>query len=240
MDHPFRTAVFGGFQRQDVLAYLEEQARQSRQQREELERQLDEQKQKAESACRQAEALSQQAEQHRAECGQLREGQEALALQLEQARKDLSDSRTQYSQVSRALEEVQRERDELRARLDALTPDAQAYEQLKDRTAGVELEAHRRAQVILDQAREEERQLRRQVEQWLQGVEREYDALRTQVESTASHAAQELRTANECLERACTRMEEQDQALEALARVCEKGGGAAAKVEPPMPIPEGE
>ena len=240
MDHPFRTAVFGGFQREDVLNYLAEQARQSQQQREELERRLDEQKQETESAVRQAEALSGQLEQQRAECGQLREEREALTGQLEQANRDLSASRTQCSQAGRELEELRKERDELQARLDALTPGAQAYEQLKDRTAGVELEAHRRAQVILDQAREEERQLRRQVEQWLQGVEREYDALRTQVESTASHAAQELRTANECLERACTRMEEQDQALEALARACEKGGGAAAKVEPPMPIPEGE
>ena len=37
MDHPFRTAVFGGFQREDVLNYLAEQARQGQQQREELE-----------------------------------------------------------------------------------------------------------------------------------------------------------------------------------------------------------
>ena len=183
MDHPFRTAVFGGFQREDVLNYLAEQARQSQQQREELERRLDEQKREAESAVRQAEALSGQLEQQRAECGQLREEREALTGQLEQANRDLSASRTQCSQAGRELEELRKERDELQARLDALTPGAQAYEQLKDRTAGVELEAHRRAQAIQEQAREEAAQLHRQVEQWIQGVERAYDGLRTQGEA---------------------------------------------------------
>ena len=233
MDHPFRTAVFGGFQREDVLNYLAEQARQSQQQREELERRLDEQKQETESAVRQAEVLSSQLEQQRAECGQLREEREALAGQLEQA------NRTQCSQASRELEELRKERDELQARLDALTPGAQAYEQLKDRTAGVELEAHRRAQAIQEQAREEAAQLHRQVEQWIQGVERAYDGLRTQVETTAAHAARELRQANDHLERACAQMEEQEEALAALRRAYGAGEGAP-KVEPPMPIPEGE
>ena len=239
MDHPFRTAVFGGFQREDVLNYLAEQARQSQQQREELERRLDEQKREAESAVRQAEALSGQLEQQRAECGQLREEREALTGQLEQANRDLSASRTQCSQAGRELEELRKERDELQARLDALTPGAQAYEQLKDRTAGVELEAHRRAQAIQEQAREEADRLHRQVEQWLQGVERTYDGLRTQVETTAAHAARELRQANDHLERACAQMEEQEEALAALRRAYGAGEGAP-KVEPPMPIPEGE
>ena len=239
MDHPFRTAVFGGFQREDVLNYLAEQARQSQQQREELERRLDEQKREAESAVRQAEALSGQLEQQRAECGQLREEREALTGQLEQANRDLSASRTQCSQAGRELEELRKERDELQARLDALTPGAQAYEQLKDRTAGVELEAHRRAQAIQEQAREEAAQLHRQVEQWVQGVERAYGSLRAQVETAAAHTARELRQANDHLERACAQMEEQEEALAALRRAYGAGEGAP-KVEPPMPIPEGE
>ena len=159
--------------------------------------------------------------------------------QLEQANRDLSASRTQYSQASRELEELRKERDELRARLETLTPVAQAYEQLKDRTAGVELEAHRRAQAIQEQAREEAAQLHRQVEQWVQGMERACGDLRAQVESTAAHTVQELRKANDHLERACAGMEEQEKALSALRRAYGAGEGAP-KVEPPMPIPEGE
>ena len=37
LDHPFRNAVFGGFNRQDVLTYLENTSRQTAQQRQELE-----------------------------------------------------------------------------------------------------------------------------------------------------------------------------------------------------------
>ena len=103
----------------------------------------------------------------------------------------------------------------------------------------MELEAHRRAQAIQEQAREEAAQLHRQVEQWIQGVERAYDGLRTQVETTAAHAARELRQANDHLERACAQMEEQEEALAALRRAYGAGEGAP-KVEPPMPIPEGE
>ena len=39
MDHPFRGAAFGGFNRQDVLTYLENTAREAAQQREALEQQ---------------------------------------------------------------------------------------------------------------------------------------------------------------------------------------------------------
>ena len=36
MDHPFRSAMFGGFNRQDVLEYLENSAQQAAQQQQEL------------------------------------------------------------------------------------------------------------------------------------------------------------------------------------------------------------
>ena len=236
MDHPFRTAVFGGFQREDVLNYLAEQARQSQQQREELERQLDEQKRKTEEAARQAEALSAQEQQLRAECGQLREEREALAGQLEQANRDLSASRTQYGQAGRELEELRKERDELQAQLDALTPGAQAYEQLKDRTAGVELEAHRRAQGVLDQANSQARHLRQQMEQWMTRVGREYDALRTEVEATISHAADQLDKAGKCLEQVSALLSDQDVALEELSRAYDST--APDKVPAPVPLEE--
>ena len=60
MNHPFRGAAFGGFNRQDVLTYLENTAREAAQQREALEQQLEQQRQAAESALRQIEEQSQQ------------------------------------------------------------------------------------------------------------------------------------------------------------------------------------
>ena len=126
------------------------------------------------------------------------------------------------------------ERDALREKLEALTPDAQAYTQLKDRTAGVELEAHRRAQVIQEQAEEEARKVRRLVEQWLQGVRREHEELCSRVEATASHTAEELH--KECLERAGEMMGEQSQALEDIVKAYTQQDHP--RVEAPMPIEE--
>ena len=53
------------------------------------------------------------------------------------------------------LERARRERDRVQAELDQILPDAQAYAQIKERTAGVELDAHRRADELLAQTREE-------------------------------------------------------------------------------------
>ena len=57
MDHPFRTAAFGGFHRQDVLTYLEEHTRQAAQQREDLEGRLSQAAQREEELRREAEEL---------------------------------------------------------------------------------------------------------------------------------------------------------------------------------------
>lgn len=45
---------------------------------------------------------------------------------------------------------------------------------------------------MLDQANSQARHLRQQMEQWMTRVGREYDALRTEVEATISHAADQL------------------------------------------------
>ena len=75
-----------------------------------------------------------------------------------------------------------------------------AYTAVKERAAGVELEAHCRAQNVLNEADGQARELRRGMEQWLGRVQLEYDALRSEVESTVSHAADQLEKAGKCLE----------------------------------------
>ena len=42
MDHPFRSAALGGFNKQDVLSFLEEQSKQSAQAQQWIQGQLDE------------------------------------------------------------------------------------------------------------------------------------------------------------------------------------------------------
>lgn len=236
MDHPFRSAAVGGFNKQDVLTYLEEQAKQATQVQQELQSRLEEADRQAESSRREGEELRRELEEAWRELEALRQGQDGLNAQLEQARRDLSASQAQTAQMTRQLEQARKERDSLQSQLEALRPDAQAYVQLKERAAGVELEAHRRAQAVQEKAEGDIRRMRRQAEQWLQGLSREYGELRSQVEATISHAASELEKAGSCLDRAGQLMGEQELALEALSQAYD--ATASTRAEAPMPIPE--
>ena len=230
MDHPFRSAVFGGFNRQDVLAYLETTSKDAAQRQADLEKRLDE----AEATTAKQDAqLSEQAEQ----LSRLTQENDELRAQLEQANLALSSSRTQCSQQSGQLEAVRQELEAARQRAADLEPDAAAYSAVKERTAGVELEAHRRAQAIQDEAQRQAAQLHRRTELWLQKLGREYDALRSEVEATVSHAADKLDKANRAREQVSNLLEEQNSAWEQLAQSYAEQ--TPEKVEAPMPIPEG-
>ena len=148
-----------------------------------------------------------------------------------------TDSNSGITQAQgRELEELRRERDSLRRRVAELEPGAAAYTAVKERAAGVELEAHCRAQNVLDEADGQVRELRRSMEQWLSRVQLEYDALRSEVESTVSHAADQLEKAGKCLEQVTALLADQDVALEELSRAYDSTD--REKVPAPMPLTE--
>ena len=238
MDHPFRSAAIGGFHKQDVLSFLEEQSKQSAQAQQRLQEQLEESGRRLEALSREKEDLQGQLAEARQALEAARESQNSLNTRLSRAEQDLSVSRAQGEQTARELEEARRERDELKARLDAVLPDAQAYLQIKERTAGVELDAHRRAQAIQDRAEDEAQRVRRKLEQWLQRMEREYDQMRGEVEITVSHAASELDRVRAGLNRVTQLVDSQEEALKGIARAYDETAGP--KPEAPMPIPEEE
>ena len=236
MDHPFRSAAVGGFNRQDVLTYLEERAKLAAQAEQKLQDQLDEVSHQAEALRRERDGLRCELEEARRELEAARQRRDSLSAQLEQRGRELSACQERAEGAERELEQARGERDEARGRLASVTPDAQAYVQLKERTAGVELEAHRRAQAIQAKAEEDAQKARRQVEQWLKRMGREYDALCTQVETTVSHAASELEKAGAGLERLNELMSGQGTALEGVRRAYDETN--LGRPEAPMPIDE--
>lgn len=238
MDHPFRSAAIGGFNKQDVLSFLEEQSKQSAQAQQRLQEQLEEANRQLEALGGEKAELQSRLEETRRELEALREEQGRLSVQLSRTDQELSASRAQEERTAQELEETRRARDELQAKLDTALPDAQAYVQIKERTAGVELDAHRRAQAIQDRAEDDAQRVRRKLEQWLQRMEREYDQMRGEVEITVSHAASELDRVRAGLNRITRLVEEQEDALEGIAKAY--SGTAGPKVEAPMPIPEEE
>lgn len=236
MDHPFRSAAVGGFNRQDVLAYLEERAKLAAQAEQKLQDQLDEVNHQAEALRRERDGLRCELEETRRELEAARQRRDSLSAQLEQRGRELSACQERAEGAERELEKARGERDEAWGRLASVTPDAQAYVQLKERTAGVELEAHRRAQAVQEKAEYDAQRLRRQVNQWLQRLEQEYEGLRGQVEATVSHAASQLEQAGGYLGQVVSLMGEQEAALEGLARAYNEAD--PTRVEAPLPLPE--
>jgi len=204
MDHPFRNAAFGGFNREDVLKYLENSAQQAAQARQELQQQL-------EQAGEQARQL------------QCRVDEQELQLQhLLPLQQELTALREEHAGAVEQLERLQEENHTLRAQVAAMEPSAAAYEQLKERTAGVELEAHRRAQSIQDAAQAQARQLREHMQQWMNQSSREYDALREGIETVVAHATQELDQAQARLAQVYALLEERDMTLRSVQREYEE------------------
>lgn len=209
MDHPFRNAAVGGFNRQDVLDYLEKTAAENTQKQQELEKQLEKQNQELEQLRRRASELEERE-------SIFQRDRENLNRELEQTKTVLQDSRTREKAQGEELEQLRRERDSLRARVAALEPDAAAYAAVKDRTAGMELQAHCRAHAVQEQAEQQARQVRRVMEQWLRQMQGQYDQLRSQVEATVSHAADELGKAGKCLDQVNQLLGDQEVALEGI------------------------
>ena len=209
MDHPFRNAALGGFNRQDVLDYLEKTAAENTQKQQELEKQLEKQNQELEQLRSRVSELEERKAIFQRE-------RESLSRELEQTKTVLQDSRTREKAQGEELEQLRRERDSLRARVAALEPDAAASAAVKDRTAGMELQAHCRAHAVQEQAEQQARQVRRVMEQWLRQMQGQYDELRSQVEATVSHAADELGKAGKCLDQVNQLLGDQEVALEGI------------------------
>ena len=229
MDHPFRSAALGGFNRHDVLDYLEKTSAENAQRQQELQ-------QKLEAAEEERGRLAARTGEQEEQMAILQRERDSLQQQLEQVKQALAAGQDREEAQERELAGLRRERDALKARVEALEPEAAAYEAVKERTAGVELEAHCRAQKIVDQADGQARELRRNMEQWVSRVEREYDALRSEVESTVSHAADQLEKAGKCLDKMTALLADQDVALEALSQAYDNTD--PDKVPAPVPLQE--
>ena len=198
MDNQFRSAAFGGFNRQDVIDYLERTAQEHAQQLAELRAQL--------------EREQQEAAQLRSRLAQAQEQEEQARGELERNAADRESAREQSDLLAQAREEIAA----LRGQIARLEPDAVAYAAIKERTAGIELEAHRRAQTIVDEAQVQADQVRREQVAWLERVERDYYDLRAQVGTTVTQAASELERVRQGLDNITLCMNNHHNALDRL------------------------
>lgn len=212
-EHRFRTAAFG-FNRQDVMEYIEAIHR---------------------DYAAKIKSVKGELEQEREQRSSLEEQGSLASTEAQAAERAAQRSKEELEEARQALAEAQRERDSLRLQLqaaqqdmavlqeaaDRMAPAAKAYETLKDKAAGIELDAHKRAQVIVKAGEEEAAQTRRKVAQWLRQAQSSYARLCGDVSATLGHATAEMERTARSLSTVTSELDEHGRRLEDIAEDAE-------------------
>ena len=167
----FRSA-FGGFNRRDVMRYIEQANSAHNRQIRELEERLNRAEQERDGLSRELSGL-------RNEQGDLAAEEAKVRASLEESTRTLARLRGELTQTETKLSVARAELERLQSKVTQLAPMAERYEQLKDRVATVGLDAHRKAQATIDEGREQAEQIREEARQWLGKALEEYDGLRS-------------------------------------------------------------
>ena len=183
----FRSAAFGGFHRQDVLDYVEKLTTE----KQELASQLEAE---AEGRRQTEERLAQAEEETRT----IREAQEAMTGELDYLRGELE---ARSASLSRAEEEIK----VLRAQVDALRPGAESWEHIKEQAGLIEMNAHERAQVTIQDAQAQAVEIQAEGKRWVQDIRSACHRLTAEIQSAIASAEAQLDTA-----RSAFRQAEQD------------------------------
>ena len=174
MSTNFKTCMFGGFDRGDVINYIEKSAKEAKERIEALENENNELRSNNERIEEALRALHAQAKQQRQE----EQGQEALQQQLSEAQVHLN--------------ELAVELDALRAENEKLREAADDYAHLKEHIADIEINAHRRTEEFRAEAIEKLRQSVAAQRTWCQGQRGQYTQMNEKL-------LQELRRAEEVI-----------------------------------------
>lgn len=174
----FRGATFGGFNRQDVLSYLTTTESEYEEKLSQLRNELERSKQEAEESKRKVAELEEK----------LRETEK-----LSKSAKDsLSKTEAERDKKTENLKQREDELSKLRRELAELTPKALAYDKIKERAATIELDAHERAQIILDEAKKEAGLLQKDYAVWVREAQVKYELLRTGLNEAFMRSTVEL------------------------------------------------
>jgi len=215
----FRTATFGGFQKQDVLDYLERNAREQTEKLTALQKELD----ASESA--------------RTEAGETLAANQIKIDRLTKENRRLSDSLAEQerkqSETEEKLTALTAQVHDLSEQVERLTPGAIAYEGLKDRAAGIELSAHSRAHEIEAEAQAKAKRTQAEVDGWFVRLQSAYDRMKADLNAALSHVGEELARVEKSLEGISGELDAHDSALREMKRSAEAVTGPKA----PQPLP---
>jgi len=167
-NNTFKSVAFGGFDKQDVICYIEQTAKEAAAVQERLQQENDGLRAEIQNALAQVEGL-------RAQLTELQGEREQLLA-------DLSREQT----ARRALEPAKPEAERLAMEVEKLRPDAEAYAQFREQIGAIECEARKRAADL-------EASTVARLEQMIAVFQTQYQELVTTFDSAASHVTGELR-----------------------------------------------
>lgn len=219
MKFQFRTAAFGGFHKQDVLAYLEVSSREHAEKLTALQGELAEEKVAHAELEERADELDQRVR--------------ALTEENQRLAADLAQREAELNQAAAQRDASVTEAGQLREKVAKLEPAATAYESIKERASAIELEAHSRALAIEGEAHRKSRKISEEMDAWLRKFQAAYDRLRGEVDTTLGQAVDELKRAEGELGKISEEFTYHDAALQVLREKMEAINGPQA----PMPLP---
>lgn len=167
-NNTLKSVAFGGFDKQDVIRYIEQTAKE---------------------AAAVQEKLQQENDGLRTEVASLTSQLEELKVRLEAAeseRTKLHDELTREQAARQALEPSKPEAERLAKEVERLRPDAEAYAQFREKIGAIECEARKRAADL-------EARTAAQLEKVVSQFDSQYQELMRIFDTTATHVTGELR-----------------------------------------------
>ena len=226
----FRTVAFGGFHKQDVLNYITSTSKDYQNQSVDLKKKAEAAQRERDQLAAKYEAAESARKTYAADCERYSTTLTERTNALERTERELSALKEEYKMAVARLAELE----EKFPRLEA---DAQAYAALKDHTATIELEAHRKAQETIDQAQAQAAKIRSELEGWLRRVQSTYQHLRTDMTATVNQLSGELERGFQALNEIPETFRQHDETLSELME-CEWATGP--KAPEPLPLDEEE
>lgn len=196
-NNTFKNVTFGGFDKQDVIRYIEQASREAAEVQTRLQQENDGLRARVETL----EAQAAEGERRAAEA-------EALCGSLER----------QLAEVRAAKEALEQEQDQLRAlaqEAERLRPEAEAYAQFRDRVGDIECESHQRA-AALESATMARMRLASDT------FQAQYQAAMGAFETTSAHVTAELRKIEVTLAQLPRAMDRTGAELKELKNLLEK------------------
>lgn len=189
MDNTFRSAVFGGFNRQDVTEYIGKMA----QEHQERLTGLEQENARQETELRQAQEELKRLAPMEAEAAQLREKCQQLTEELTAAKQEGDRLRQQVEADAGRI-----------GKMADLEREAAEYSGVKGHIADIELEARRRADAmladaqhqaekIIADARMQAQAVRQSLQEELRGLSKQYQAVAKDFSAASGHVSSELR-----------------------------------------------